>query len=81
MEGATDVIYRTMAECGLTHDEGPDVGGPVAPYIQSQRRDTYGKYARLLVEKGARLLLLLRKDASPRRTPATLTGPPIPAGT
>ena len=52
VEGATDVIYRTMAECGLTHDEGPDVGGPVAPYIQSQRRDTYGKYARLLVELG-----------------------------
>ena len=52
VEGATDVIYRTMAECGLTHDEGPDVGGPVAPYIQSERRDTYGKYARLLVEKG-----------------------------
>ncbi len=50
--GATDVIYRTMAECGLTHDEGPDVGGPVAPYIQSQRRDTYGRYAELLVEKG-----------------------------
>ena len=52
VEGATDVIYRTMAECGLSHDEGPDVGGPVAPYIQSQRRDTYGKYAELLVELG-----------------------------
>ena len=52
VEGATDVIYRTMAECGLTHDEGPDVGGPVAPYIQTQRRDTYGRYAELLVEKG-----------------------------
>ena len=52
VEGATEVIYRTMAECGLTHDEGPDVGGPVAPYIQTERRDTYGKYAELLVEKG-----------------------------
>ena len=52
VEGATDVIYKTLAECHLDHDEGPDVGGPVAPYIQSQRRDTYGKYARLLVEKG-----------------------------
>ena len=52
VDGAVDVIYRTMAECGLTHDEGPDVGGPVAPYIQSQRRDTYGHYARLLVELG-----------------------------
>ncbi len=52
VEGATEVIYRTLAECGLDHDEGPDVGGPVAPYIQSERRDTYGKYAQLLVEKG-----------------------------
>ena len=52
VKGATEVIYRTLAECHLDHDEGPDVGGPVAPYIQSQRRDTYGKYAQLLVEKG-----------------------------
>ena len=52
IEGATEVIYRTLAECGLDHDEGPDVGGPVAPYIQSERRDTYGKYARLLIERG-----------------------------
>ena len=53
VSGAVDMIYRTMAECGLTHDEGPDVGGPVAPYIQSQRRDLYLPYAQLLVEKGA----------------------------
>ena len=52
VEGATDVIYRTLAECNLDHDEGPDVGGPVAPYVQSERQDTYGKYAHLLVEKG-----------------------------
>ena len=52
IEGATEVIYRTLAECHLDHDEGPDVGGPVAPYIQSERRDTYGKYARLLIERG-----------------------------
>ena len=52
VEGATDVIYRTMKECKLEHDEGPDIGGPVAPYIQSERRDTYGKYAELLCERG-----------------------------
>lgn len=52
VEGATELIYKTMTECGLTHDEGPDVGGPVGPYIQTQRRDLYGKYAQLLVEKG-----------------------------
>ncbi|MCI6999988.1 MAG: glutamate--tRNA ligase, partial [Clostridiales bacterium] len=64
VEGAVDVIYRTMAECGLTHDEGPDLGGPVAPYIQSQRRDTYGKYARLLVEKGAAYYCFCEKTES-----------------
>ncbi len=41
VEGATDVIYNTLAQCGLDHDEGPDVGGPVGPYIQSERRDLY----------------------------------------
>ena len=64
VEGAVDVIYRTMAECGLTHDEGPDVGGPVAPYIQSQRRDTYGKYARLLVERGGAYYCFCEKTES-----------------
>ena len=52
VKGATDVIYRTLEECALAHDEGPDVGGPVAPYVQSERRDTYGKYAELLCERG-----------------------------
>ena len=68
VEGATDVIYRTMAECHLTHDEGPDVGGPVAPYIQSERRDTYGKYARLLVEKGGAYYCFCEKCASEEDT-------------
>lgn len=52
VEGAVDVIYKTMAQCGLDHDEGPDVGGPVGPYIQSERRGLFGKYAELLVERG-----------------------------
>ena len=53
VEGATDVIYKTLEECHLEHDEGPDVGGPVAPYIQSERMSMYVKYADLLVEKGS----------------------------
>lgn len=53
VEGATDVIYKTLEECGLEHDEGPDMGGPVGPYIQTERRDLYGKYAELLIQKGA----------------------------
>ena len=52
VEGAVDVIYKTMAECHLEHDEGPDIGGPVGPYVQTQRRPFYGKYAGLLVERG-----------------------------
>ena len=64
VDGAVEVIYRTMAQCGLDHDEGPDVGGPVAPYIQSERRDTYGKYARLLVEKGGAYYCFCEKTES-----------------
>ncbi len=52
VEGATDVIYNTLRQCGLDHDEGPDKPGPVGPYIQSERRSLYGKYAELLIEKG-----------------------------
>ncbi len=52
VDGAVDVIYRTLAECGLEHDEGPDVGGPVAPYVQTERRGFYLKYAQWLVERG-----------------------------
>ncbi len=64
VEGATDVIYRTLAECGLDHDEGPDVGGPVGPYIQSERRELYRKYAHLLVEKGAAYYCFCEKTES-----------------
>ena len=64
VEGATDIIYRTLAECGLSHDEGPDVGGPVAPYIQSERRDTYGRYARRLVELGRAYYCFCEKTES-----------------
>jgi len=52
VEDAMAVIYKTLADCGLTHDEGPDVGGPVGPYIQTERRDIYGRYAQRLLELG-----------------------------
>ncbi|MBQ2891212.1 MAG: glutamate--tRNA ligase [Clostridia bacterium] len=52
VEGATDVIYRTMKDTGLIHDEGPDVGGNYGPYIQSERRNIYKEYAEKLVELG-----------------------------
>ena len=54
MEGALDIIYRTLADTGLVHDEGPDKDGGVGPYVQSERnaRGIYLKYARQLVEQG-----------------------------
>lgn len=54
VEGAVDIIYRTMKETGLIHDEGPDKDGGYGPYVQSERMATgiYMKYAKELVEKG-----------------------------
>ncbi|MBE7054227.1 MAG: glutamate--tRNA ligase [Ruminococcaceae bacterium] len=52
VDGAVDLIYRTLKETGLKHDEGPDVGGDYGPYIQSERRSIYKEYAEKLVELG-----------------------------
>ena len=54
VDGAVDIIYRTLKETGLTHDEGPDKDGGVGPYVQSERQKQgiYLKYARELIEKG-----------------------------
>lgn len=53
VEGATDVIYKTLAECHLEHDEGPDIGGDYGPYVQSERMNLYMPYALQLVESGS----------------------------
>lgn len=52
VEGATEVIYKTLETTKLIHDEGPDKDGGYGPYIQSERKDIYKKYALELVEKG-----------------------------
>ena len=52
VEGAVDVIYKTLKMAGLQHDEGPDVGGPFGPYIQSERKTLYMEHAKKLVELG-----------------------------
>ena len=62
IDGAVDVIYNTMKQCGLDHDEGPDVGGPVGPYIQTERREFYKKYAELLIERGHAYRCFCDKD-------------------
>ena len=54
VEGALDIIYRTMEKTGLIHDEGPDKDGGYGPYVQSERNASglYLKYAKQLVEQG-----------------------------
>lgn len=54
VEGAVDIIYRTLQKTGLNHDEGPDKDGGVGPYVQSDRQKAgiYLEYAKKLIEKG-----------------------------
>ena len=54
VEGALDIIYRTLEKTGLVHDEGPDKDGGYGPYVQSERQATgiYMKYAKQLIEQG-----------------------------
>ena len=52
VEGAEAVIYKTLDQVGLRHDEGPDVGGEYGPYVQSLRKDLYKPYAHQLVREG-----------------------------
>ena len=54
VEGALEIIYRTLEKAGLRHDEGPDIGGSAGPYVQSERQaqGIYLKYAKELIDKG-----------------------------
>ncbi len=52
VDGALDIIYNTLKVTGLKHDEGPDIEGPVGPYVQSDRTHIYIEYAKQLIEKG-----------------------------
>ena len=53
VEGAVDLIYKTLKDCKIEIDEGPNEGGNYGPYVQSERKGLYMKYALELVEKGA----------------------------
>lgn len=53
VDGSIEIIYETLKKCGIKHDEGPDIGGPYGPYIQSERKSDYLHYAKTLVDKGA----------------------------
>ena len=62
VEGATEVIYQTLRECGMNWDEGPDIGGAYGPYVQSERKALYLPYAQQLVEKGAAYYCFCTKE-------------------
>lgn len=50
--GAIEVIHETLGWLDLTWDEGPDIGGPHGPYLQTQRTEIYKKWAQKLIDKG-----------------------------
>lgn len=52
VEGAEEMIYKTLKECGLQWDEGPDIGGDYGPYVQSERLPMYKGYAEELIKLG-----------------------------
>jgi glutamyl-tRNA synthetase len=64
VEGAVDIIYRTMKGTGLVHDEGPDKDGGYGPYVQSERQASgiYLEYAKKLIDKGAAYYCFCTKD-------------------
>lgn len=64
VEGALEIIYRTLAKTGLVHDEGPDKDGGVGPYVQSERHEQglYLQYAKELIEKGEAYYCFCDKD-------------------
>lgn len=64
VEDAVDVIYKTLTDCGLDWDEGPDKGGPVGPYVQTERKELYLPYAKLLAERGHAYYCFCEKGGS-----------------
>lgn len=77
VEGATDIIYETMKQCGLQHDEGPDIGGNYGSYVQSERMASgiYKEYAWKLVELGgAHVCFCSEEDIESQRQLASAKG-------
>ena len=62
VEGAVEVIYSSLKEGGMDYDEGPDKGGAYGPYVQTERKDIYLKYAKELVEKGGAYYCFCTKE-------------------
>ncbi|MDO4197430.1 MAG: glutamate--tRNA ligase [Erysipelotrichaceae bacterium] len=73
VEGAVDIIYNTLKECGLKHDEGPDIPGDYGPYVQSDRMKSgiYAEYAHKLVDMGkAHICFCKEEDVEKQREAA-----------
>ena len=62
VEGATEIIYRTLEETGLIHDEGPDKDGGCGPYVQSERKEAGRKRRGLLLLLHPGAFKLLKED-------------------
>ncbi len=62
VEGAVDIIRRTLKDAGITYDEGPDVGGDYGPYVQTERKEIYQKYAKQLIDSGDAYYCFCTKD-------------------
>lgn len=62
VEGAVEHIFKTLREVNLDYDEGPDIGGPYAPYVQSERLDHYLPYAKRLIEEDKAYYCFCSKD-------------------
>ncbi len=52
VDGAVEMVYRTLKLAGIEHDEGPDKDGGYGPYVQTERMGIYKQYAEKLVELG-----------------------------
>ena len=75
VEGAVDVIYRTLKGIGMHWDEGPEVGGAFGPYVQSERKNMYLPYAEQLVKAGkAYYCFCTEEELAERRAAAEARG-------
>ncbi|MBQ4610421.1 MAG: glutamate--tRNA ligase [Clostridia bacterium] len=75
VEGATELIYRTLKDVGMNWDEGPDIGGDYGPYVQSERKSTYLPYAEQLINSGhAYRCFCTKEELEERRAAAAARG-------
>ena len=75
VEGATDLIYRTLKDVGMNWDEGPDIGGEYGPYVQSERKSMYLPFAEQLIKSGhAYRCFCTKEELEQRRAAAAARG-------